>query len=92
MGYRWAREGADPRSQVEGLKSAESLFSCSALCSCLSLFVLRCVPPFIEEREDAGYIRKKREERERKREKIREKKPSGTAASFFSFIRVSPML
>ena len=63
-GYRWAREGADPRSLVEGLKSAESLFSCSAVCSCLSPYVvLRCVPPFIEEGEDAGYIRK-REERE----------------------------
>jgi len=55
--------------------------------------VLRCVPPFIEEGEDAGYIRKREErERERKREKIEEKKPSGTAASFFSFIRVPPTL
>ena len=53
--------------------------------------VLRCVPPFIEEGEDAGYIRK-REERERKREKIKEKKPSGTTASFFSFMWVPPML
>ena len=26
-GYKWTREGADPRSLVEGLKSAESLFS-----------------------------------------------------------------
>ena len=67
-GYRWVREGADPRSLVEGLKSAESLFSCSAVCSCLSPYVvLRCVPPFIEEGEDAGYIRK-REEREKEGE------------------------
>jgi len=54
--------------------------------------VLRCVPPFIEEK-DAGYIKKRGErERERKREKIEEKKPSGTAASFFSFMRVSSTL
>ena len=67
-GYRWAREGADPRSQVEGLKSAESLFSCSAMCSCLCpCVVLHCVPPLIEEGEDAGYIRK-REEREKEGE------------------------
>ena len=67
-GYRWAREGADPRSLVEGLKSVESLFSCLAMCSCLCLsVVLRCVPPFIEEGEDAGYIRK-REEREKEGE------------------------
>ena len=26
-GYKWVREGEDPRSLVEGLKSAESLFS-----------------------------------------------------------------
>ena len=87
-GYRWTREGADPRSLVEGLKSAESLLRCSAMCSCLCpCVVLRCVPPFIEEGEYAGYIRK-REERERKREKIKKKKPSRTAASFFSFMRV----
>ena len=53
--------------------------------------VLHCVPPFIEEGEDAGYIRK-REERDRKRKKIEEKKPSRTAASFFSFMRVPSML
>ena len=54
-GYRWARDGADPRSLVEGLKSAESLFSYSAMCSCLyPSIVLRCFPPFIEEGEDAG--------------------------------------
>ena len=64
-GYRWTREGADPKSLVEGLKSAESLFSCSAVCSCLC-----CVPPFIKEGEDAGHIRK-REERERGRESRR---------------------
>ena len=60
-GYRWAREATNPRSLVEGLKSAESLFSCSAVCSCL------CLPPFIEEGKDAGYIRK-REEREKEGE------------------------
>ena len=54
-------------------------------------FVLHCVPPFIDEGEDAGYIRK-REERERKREKIEEKKPSRTATSFFSFMWVPLML
>ena len=58
----------DPRPMVEGLKSVESLFSCSAMCSFLSPYlVLHCVPPFIEEGEDAGYIRK-REERERDKE------------------------
>jgi len=53
--------------------------------------VLRCVPPFIEEGKDAGYIRK-REKREGKRERIKEKKPFGTVASFFSFMRVPPTL
>ena len=86
VGVTDGRERADPRSLVEGLKSAESLFSCSAVCSCLC-----CVPPFIKEGEDAGHIRK-REERERKREKIKKKKPSRTAASFFSFMRVPPTL
>jgi len=57
------------------------------------LFVLRCVPPFIEEGEDAGYIIKREErERERKREKIEEKKLFGTTASFFSFMWVLPTL
>ena len=45
--------------------------------------VLRCVPPFIEEGEDASYIRKRDE-----RERIEEKKSSGTTASFFSSMRV----
>ena len=37
--------------------------------------------------------KKRRErERERKRERIEEKKPSRTAASFLSFMRVLPML
>jgi len=73
-GYRWTREGANPWSLVEGLKSAESLFSCSAVCSCLSPgVVLRCVPPFIEEAEDAGHIRKKR--RERKGRESRRRSP-----------------
>ena len=31
---------------------------------------------------------KEKRERETKREKIEEKKPSGTAASFFSFMRI----
>ena len=53
--------------------------------------VLHCVPPFIEEGEDAGYIRK-REKREGKREIIKEKKPSRTVASFFSFMWVPPTL
>ena len=60
------------------------------LCCIVFPFVLHCVPPLIDEGEDAGYIRK-REERERKREKIEEKKPSRTTTSF-SFMRVPPML
>ena len=75
--------------RIEKCREFVKLLSvCSCLCPCV---VLRCVPPFIEGGEDAGYIRK-REERGRKREKIEEKKPSGTAASFFSFMRVSPTL
>ena len=87
-GYRWAREGADPRSLVEGLKGAESLFSCSAVCSCLSPFMGRPASPFIGEGKGAGYIERKRE----KRIKAREKKASRVTASFISFMRVSPVL
>ena len=86
-GYRWTREGADPRSLVEGLKSDESLFNCSAMWLCLSPW--SCVAlcsPFNRRRRRCRLHQKKR--RERKREKIEEKKPSGTATSFFSFMRV----
>ena len=69
-GYRWAREGADPRSLVEGLKSAKSFFSCSAVCSCLSPFVGRPASPFIGEGEGAGYRERKREKEKSKGEEV----------------------
>ena len=80
-GYRWAREGANPRSLVEGLKSAESLFSCSAMCSFLSPYlVLHCVPPFIEEGEDAGYIRKREDGENRGEEALWDGSTSGSCS------------
>jgi len=80
-------------SLVERLKSAKSLFSCSAVCSCLSpsCCVALC-SPFYRRRGRCRLHQKKRRERKRKREKIKEKKPSRTAASFFSFMWVPPML
>ena len=68
-GYRWAREGADPRSLVEGLKSAESLFSCSVLCSCLSpsCCVALCSPSY-RGRGRCRLHQKKRRERKREKE------------------------
>ena len=64
-GYRWAREGADPRSLVEGLKSAESLFSCSAMCSFST--VGHHASFFIGEWGGAGYGERKGEKRGRRR-------------------------
>ena len=87
-GYRWTREGADPRSQVEGLKSAESLFSCSTVRLCLSLFMGHPTSPFIGEGEGAGYRERKRE----KRRKAREKKASRVRASFISILWVPLVL
>jgi len=83
-GYKRAREGADPRSLVEGLKSAESLFNHVFPFS----FLGRPTFPFIGEGEGAGYRERKREERG----KAREKKASRATMSFFSFMRVPLIL
>ena len=59
--YIWAREGVDPRYLAEGLKSAESLFSCSAVCSCLPLCCVVLYSPFYRRRERCRLHQKKRE-------------------------------
>jgi len=79
-GYKWVREGKDPKSLVEGVNGCLELDRCSAVCSChalvffISWFESRAdldplvgAPcfPFYRRRESVGYNEEKGEERER---------------------------
>ena len=54
--------------------------------------VLCCVVFPLLQKKGKMQVTSEKEKREIKIEKIEEKKPSGTAASFFSFMRVLPTL